>query len=63
MTSDPTEKLDYGTDSSLNPLKEWLGKHIRTIKLHKEFPIGGGSWCAPLSMRFFNTTYKNYSFA
>jgi TnpA family transposase len=33
VSSDPAEKLDYGTDSSLNPLKEWIGKHIRTIKL------------------------------
>ena len=31
--SDPTEKLDDGTDKALNPLKEWLGEHIRTIKL------------------------------
>jgi hypothetical protein len=33
ISSDPTEKLDDGTDKSLNPLKEWLGEHIRTIKL------------------------------
>ncbi len=33
ISSDPTEKLDDGTDKSLNPLKEWLGAHIRTIKL------------------------------
>jgi TnpA family transposase len=33
ISSDPTEKLDYGTDNCLNPLKEWIGKHIRTIKL------------------------------
>ncbi len=33
ISSDPTEKLDYGTDTSLNPLKEWIGEHIRTIKL------------------------------
>lgn len=33
ISSDPTEKLDYGTDSCLNPLKEWVGQHIRTIKL------------------------------
>lgn len=33
ISSDPTEKLDYGTDKILNPLKEWIGQHIRTIKL------------------------------
>jgi len=33
ISSDPTEKIDYGTDSCLNPLKEWIGEHIRTIKL------------------------------
>ena len=33
ISSDPTEKLDNGTDKSLNPLKEWLGAHIRTVKL------------------------------
>jgi TnpA family transposase len=33
ISSDPTEKLDDGTDKSLNPMKEWLGEHIRTIKL------------------------------
>ena len=33
ISSDPTEKLDDGTDKALNPLKEWLGEHIRTIKL------------------------------
>lgn len=33
ISSDPTEKLDDGTDKTLNPLKEWLGEHIRTIKL------------------------------
>ena len=33
ISSDPTEKLDYGTDDILNPLKEWIGQHIRTIKL------------------------------
>ncbi len=33
ISSDPTEKLDEGTDKTLNPLKEWLGEHIRTIKL------------------------------
>ena len=33
ISTDPTEKLDDGTDSRLNPLKEWIGKHIRTIKL------------------------------
>jgi len=33
IASDPTEKLDYGTDRRLNPLKEWIGEHIRTIKL------------------------------
>lgn len=33
ISSDPTEKLDYGTDTSLNPLKKWIGQHIRTIKL------------------------------
>ena len=33
ISSDTTEKLDDGTDKTLNPLKEWLGKHIRTIKL------------------------------
>jgi TnpA family transposase len=33
ISSDPTEKLDDGTDKSLNPLKEWLGEHIRIIKL------------------------------
>jgi TnpA family transposase len=33
ISSDPTEKLDYGTDKMLNPLKEWIGQHIRTIKL------------------------------
>lgn len=33
ISSDPKEKLDYGTDKTLNPLKEWIGKHIRTIKL------------------------------
>jgi TnpA family transposase len=33
VSSDPTEKLDDGTDTTLNPLKEWLGEHIRTIKL------------------------------
>ncbi len=33
ITSDPTEKLEYGNDRRLNPLKEWIGQHIRTIKL------------------------------
>ena len=33
ISSDPTEKLDSGTDSTLNPLKAWIGEHIRTIKL------------------------------
>ena len=33
ISSDPTEKLDDGTDKTLNLLKEWLGEHIRTIKL------------------------------
>ena len=33
ITSDSTEKMDYGTDRRLNPLKEWIGEHIRTIKL------------------------------
>ena len=33
ISSDPTEKLDDGTDKTLNPLKEWLGEYIRTIKL------------------------------
>lgn len=33
ISSDPTEKLDDGTDKTLNPLKAWLGEHIRTIKL------------------------------
>ncbi|MDH5515554.1 MAG: Tn3 family transposase [Gammaproteobacteria bacterium] len=33
ISSDPTEKLDDGTDKTLNPLKEWLGEHIHTIKL------------------------------
>ena len=33
ISSDPTEKLDDGTDKTLNPLKEWLGENIRTIKL------------------------------
>ena len=33
IASDPTEKLDYGTDTRLNPLKDWIGKHLRTIKL------------------------------
>jgi len=33
ISSDPAEKLDYGTDKTLNPLKEWIGQHIRTIKL------------------------------
>lgn len=33
ISSDSTEKLDYGTDKTLNPLKEWIGQHIRTIKL------------------------------
>ena len=33
ISSDPGEKLDSGTDSRLDPLKAWLGQHIRTIKL------------------------------
>jgi TnpA family transposase len=33
ITSDPNEKLDSGTDNRLEPLKVWLGQHIRTIKL------------------------------
>ena len=33
ISSDPGEKLDSGTDGRLEPLKAWLGKHIRTIKL------------------------------
>jgi TnpA family transposase len=33
ISSDPGEKLDSGTDDRLDPLKAWLGKHIRTIKL------------------------------
>ena len=33
ISSDPGEKLDRGTDDRLDPLKAWLGKHIRTIKL------------------------------
>ena len=33
IASDPTEKLDYGTDTRLNPLKDWIGKHLQTIKL------------------------------
>ncbi len=33
ISTDPTEKLYYGTDKKLNPLKEWIGQHIRTIKL------------------------------
>ena len=33
ISSDPAQKLDDGTDKALNPLKQWLGKHIRTIKL------------------------------
>ncbi len=33
ITSDPNEKLDKGTDERLKPLKDWLGQHIRTIKL------------------------------
>ena len=33
LSADPTEKLDSGTDSSLNPMKAWIGEHIRTIKL------------------------------
>ncbi len=33
ISTDLTEKLDYGTDVSLNPLKKWIGQHIRTIKL------------------------------
>ena len=33
ISSDPGEKLDSGTDDCLEPLKAWLGKHIRTIKL------------------------------
>ena len=33
ISSDPTEKLDDGTDKTLNPLKECLGEYIRTIKL------------------------------
>ncbi len=33
ISSDPAEKLDYGTDTILNPLKEWIGQYIRTIKL------------------------------
>ncbi len=32
ISSDPTEKLDDGTDKNLN-LEGWLGEHIRTIKL------------------------------
>lgn len=31
--SDPGEELDSGKDAALNPLKTWIGKHIRTIKL------------------------------
>lgn len=33
ITADPNEKLDKGTDERLKPLKDWLGQHIRTIKL------------------------------
>ncbi|MDP6599457.1 MAG: Tn3 family transposase [Candidatus Poribacteria bacterium] len=33
ITTDPNEKLDKGTDERLKPLKDWLGQHIRTIKL------------------------------
>lgn len=33
ISSDPTEKMDYGTDKILNPLKEWIGQYIRPIKL------------------------------
>ena len=33
ISSEPSEKYDDGTDKRLNPLKIWLGEHIRTIKL------------------------------
>ncbi len=33
ITTDPNEKLERGTDDRLKPLKDWLGQHIRTIKL------------------------------
>src|SRR5215471_6658237 len=33
LSSDPAEKRDDGTDKTLNPRKEWLGGHLRTIKL------------------------------
>ncbi|MBD3776851.1 MAG: Tn3 family transposase [Thiotrichales bacterium] len=33
ITADPNEKLEKGTDKRLEPLKDWLGKHIRTVKL------------------------------
>jgi hypothetical protein len=33
ITADPSEKLDSGTDNRLEPLKAWLGQHVRTIKL------------------------------
>ncbi len=33
VSSDPSEKLDSGTDSRLDSLNAWLGKHMRTIKL------------------------------
>jgi TnpA family transposase len=31
--SDPGETLDSGKDTALDPIKAWIGKHIRTIKL------------------------------
>jgi len=31
--SDPGEELDSGKAAALDPLKAWIGKHIRTIKL------------------------------
>ena len=33
IASAQTEKLDYGTDTRLSPLKDWIGKHLRIIKL------------------------------
>jgi len=33
ISADPAEKLESGTDRRLNPLKEWIGAHMRMIKL------------------------------